>query len=121
MWLLRKRDLQQEEFNAEKLRGKEGNYLTTMAQLLVLCPSRLSSLSLTPTFPWSRNLGAEAGLFLGQGLGHAAARPVGLQHAGLLLGKGKEAVLNQKLLCLHGSSASLPGFASYFKVSALSG
>lgn len=41
--------------------------------------------------------------------------------AGLFPGKSKEAVLNQKLLCLYRSSAYLPGFASYFKVSALSG
>lgn len=31
-------------------------------------------------------------------------------------GKGKEDAPNQRLFCLHGSSASLPGCASYFKV-----
>lgn len=101
-----------------------------------LCPSSLSALFPAPTFPSYRNLGgrsrARAMPFPGQGLGdrrskatRTAARPPGPQHTSLLLQvhlvRARKLHPKQRLLCLHRSSASLPGFASYFKVIAPSG
>lgn len=65
---------------------------------------------------------AIAMLFPGQELGDWVTRSTA--HQSLppgIFGKGKEAVPDQRLLCLHVPSASLPAFASYFKVIAPSG
>lgn len=125
-WILRKHDLQEERFDGEKLQGKEGNYLITA---VLSAPAAFQPSSQHPHFHPTEIWGAEARQepcrSLARGWVTAAARPPGPEHTTLLLqvhlARARKLRPKQRLLCLHRSSASLPGFASYFKVIAPSG